>query len=122
MQPARCKMKNDWGDAPDHSILPEAWKWRVVGLHLDEDPEDGSEAFLDLYVKRGPERRALRFWSPREVRLDRSGPISTSGIRVRDLSGRGMEGVGVRVESIENQDQPLTFVARAVGQTTSGRQ
>ena len=32
----------------DHPILPDAWRYEIVGLRLELEPEDGREAFLDL--------------------------------------------------------------------------
>jgi hypothetical protein len=71
-----------WGDAPDHEILPEASSYNIVALRIDRVPEDGSEPFLDLTVRRRAERRLLRFWSPQDLEIERGGPTDTGGFRV----------------------------------------
>jgi hypothetical protein len=61
---------------PEHSILPRAWEFEIVGLRLEKVPVDESEPFLDLALQRGTERRVLRFWSPRDLEIERGGPVS----------------------------------------------
>src|SRR5688500_1787310 len=58
---------------PDHSILPEAWSWGIVGLNIQLTPNDQTEPYLDLTLRRGPEERRLRFWSPPTT--DRCDPV-----------------------------------------------
>jgi hypothetical protein len=53
-----------------------------------------------LVLTRDGEERRLRFFAPREVELTRGAPNS-SGLCILDVSGRQMEGVGVRVASFE---------------------
>jgi len=92
-----------WGEAPEHKILPNASSYHIVAVRIELDPEDGSEAFLDVTVRRGTERRLLRFWSPRELEIETEGggPINTGGFQIQDISSRGMEGLGVRVYDCE---------------------
>jgi len=52
---------------PEHEVLPNAISYAIVALRIEREPKDGSEAFLDLTVRRGTERRQLRFWSPQEL-------------------------------------------------------
>ena len=107
-----------WGDAPEHEILPNAISYHIVALHIERDPEDGSEAFLDLTVRRGTERRLLRFWSPRELEIERGGPTNTGGFQIQDISSRGMEDLGVRVYDCEAGGEGVSFLARHVDDLT----
>lgn len=99
---------------PDHPILPEAWRHEVVGFRLDRIPEDGTEAYLDLTLMREGRRRRLRFWSPRDIQIERGGPCITFGLVISDLQSRGLEDVGVRVDDFEASQGAVRFVARAV--------
>ena len=100
------------GCAREHEILPNAISYDVVALRIEREPEDGSEAFLELAVRRGTERRQLRFWSPRELAIERGGPTSTGGFQIQDISSRGMEGLGVRVFDCEGSWGAVSFVAK----------
>jgi hypothetical protein len=99
---------------PDHSILTRAWEFEIVGLRLERDPIDGTEAFLDLTLQRGPERRILRFWSPRDLEIERGGPVMTSGLVILDLSARGLDRIAVKVDDFEASPGSVRFVARQV--------
>ena len=54
-----------------------------MALRIEREPKDGSEAFLDLTVRRGTERRQLRFWSPQELEIERGGPTRTGGFQIQ---------------------------------------
>jgi hypothetical protein len=99
---------------PDHPILPEAWRYEIVGFRLERAPEDGGEPFLDLTLKLGARRKTLRFWSPVDVEIERGGPCMTSGLTIRDLRARGLEHVGVKVDDAEATRGAVRFVARLV--------
>lgn len=104
---------------PDHSILPRAWEFEIVGLRLEKEPLDGSEAFLDLSLRRGDERRVLRFWSPSDLEVERGGPTMTGGLVIRDLRGRGLDRISVKVDDFEASLGAVRFVARTVEEVES---
>ena len=104
----------DLRDDPEHAILPRAFEYEIIGLHLEREPLDGSEAYLDLMLRRGPERRLLRFWSPQELEVERGGPTMTGGLVIRDLRGRGLDSIGVKVDDFESSHGSVRFIARAV--------
>jgi len=110
-----------WGAAAEHSILPDAIFYRIVALRIERDPEDGSEPFLDLTVRRGAERRLLRFWSPQDLEIERGGPTDTSGFQISDISSSGLEGLNVRVWNCEGSLGAVSFVARRVDDLTKAR-
>ena len=103
-----------WGPDPDHPILPRAFEYEIVALHLQKEPPDGSEPYLELTLKRGSERRLLRFWSPQDLEVERGGPAMTSGFQILDISRRGLEHLGVRVTDFEASHGAVHFVARSV--------
>lgn len=97
-----------WGDGDDHGILPDANFYSIVAIHIERDPEDGSEPFLDLTVSR-TERRLLRFWSPQDLEIEHGGPFDTGGSRIQDISSRGLNGLGVRVRDCEGPLGAVSF-------------
>src|SRR5688572_868578 len=107
-------MRRELQQDPDHTILPEAWRYEIVALRLERAPVDGGEPFLDLTLRLGDTRRTLRFWSPVDVELERGGPCMTSGLTIKNLRSRGLEHVGVKVDDFEGSNGALRFLARAV--------
>jgi hypothetical protein len=107
-------LKRDLEQDPDHDILPEAWRWEIVGVHLERAPEDGGEPFLDLTLRLGRDRRRLRFWSPSDIEIERGGPCMTAGLVIKDLRPRGLDGLTVAVDDFEATVGATRFVARSV--------
>ena len=107
-------MKRDLEQDPDHDVLSEAWRWEIVGVHLERAPEDGGEPFLDLTLRLGRDRRRLRFWSPSNIEIERGGPCMTSGLVIKDLRPRGLDGLTVAVDDFEATVGATRFVARSV--------
>ncbi len=106
--------QREWLDEPKHPILPEAWTHEVVTVAVQREPLDEQEPFIDLTVRRGADRVTLRFWSPRELHIDDGGAAMTGGFVILDVRGRGLEGVGVRVDDFEDVQGKVQFLARAV--------
>ena len=106
--------RHRWGDAPEHDILPDARSYSIVAFHLERDLEGGSEPFLDLTLRRGAERRILRFWSPRDLEIERGGPTYTGGLQISDISSQGLEDLTVRVWDCEGSRGAVSFVAKRV--------
>jgi hypothetical protein len=102
------------GRDPDHTILPEAWRWEIIGLNIQLAPKDESEPYLDLTLRRGLEQRRLRFWSPQQLVVEEGGPANTSGLSIQDVSARGLDRIGVRVDDLEGSHGAVRFWARAV--------
>lgn len=96
---------------PDHPILSKPWSYEVDALSIELAPDDGGEARLDLRLSRAGETVRLRFWSPSEV--EASWPLTSHGLRILDLAGRGLE-IGVQVADFEEQSGGIEFYARAV--------
>ena len=97
----------------DHSILPEAWRYEIIGVRLELAPEGGGEPFLDLTLRRGDDRRVLRFFSPRDLEIEKGGPVN-GGLRIVDVSSRQLDNLGVRVDEFEATSGSLRFWARDV--------
>jgi hypothetical protein len=110
-------LERHWGDGdPTHPILPESHKYEIVGLRLELDPVEAAEPYLDLTVRRGADRRVLRFWSPVDLRIEEGGPRMTHGLAILDVRSRQLEGIGVRVDDFEGSSGSVRFSARAVDQ------
>ena len=104
---------------PDHPILPEPFRWRLVEFTYRRDPDDWQQSCIDLVLTRDRVERRLRFIAPRDVELTR-GALNSSGLYIQDVSRRQMEGVGVRVGSFENTwCVPSFWAARVVEVTVS---
>lgn len=97
----------------DHPVLPEAWRYDIVGVRIELDPPDGSEPFLDLTVRRGNDRRCLRFFSPQLIEIEPGGPVNVA-LQILDVSGRQLEGLSVQVTDREAARGSLRFLARDV--------
>ena len=93
----------------EHSVLPEAWTWEIVGLNLQRVPSDGSEPYLDLTLRRSGAECRLRFWSPQQLIIQEGGPVLTHGLTIHDISRRGLEGLGVLVYDIEGSTGAVRF-------------
>jgi hypothetical protein len=109
-----CDLRTMEKEDSAHPILPESWRYEIVGIRLDHFPMDGGEPFLDLTLQRGAERRILRFWSPIEIEIEKGGPSMTSGFVIRDIRGRQLEGIGVLVDDFEASCGAVRFLARTV--------
>ena len=99
---------------PEHKILPRAFEYEIIGLRLEREPSDGIEPFLDLTLRRGQQRRVLRFWSPQNLEVERGGPTMTHGLVIYDIHARGRERLAVEVDDFEASNGTVKFVARAV--------
>ena len=97
-----------------HPILPEAWRYEIVGLRLEQEPRDAQEPYLDLTLKRGTERRVLRFWSPQNLTVEQGGPRMTHGLTIQDVRARQLDGLGVLVDDFEASPGKVSFWARHV--------
>lgn len=98
----------------EHPILPRAYEYEIVGIHLEREPVAEQEPFLDLVLRRGADRRVLRFWSPVDIEIERGGPTFTSGLVIHDIRHRGIANQGVRVDDFEGTQGAVRFSARAV--------
>ena len=100
------------GEAPDHPIITAPWSYRIEALHFVGPTETGQEPHLDLNLRRGDRVRRLRFFDPTEIAVAPNFCQAAIGLEILDVSDRGWEGVGVRVDSFEGGG--LQFWARAV--------
>jgi hypothetical protein len=111
------QVQRHWGAGePAHPILSEAHKWEIIGLRLELDPIDATEPYLDLTVRRGTDRRVLRFWSPVDLCIEEGGPRMTHGLEILDVRARQLDGIGVRVDDFEGSNGSVRFSARSVEQ------
>jgi hypothetical protein len=107
-------MANEWSEDPLHPVLPRSFEYEIIGVRLEREPLDEIEPFLDLTLRRGDERRVLRFWSPTNLEIERGGPVMTSGFVIYDIRARGWSGLGVQVDDVEPTPGAVRFYARAV--------
>jgi hypothetical protein len=83
----------------DHPIIDAPFRWELVEFTYRQEATWG-DSYIDLVLARDGVERRLRFFGPQELELDRGLPNS-SGLYISDVTGRGMEGIGVRVGSFE---------------------
>lgn len=102
---------------PDHSILPEPFRWELIEFTYRHEPADWRQSYVDLVLERDGVQRRFRFFGPQEIELTRGVPNS-SGLYIQDVSGRQMEGVGVRVGSFEPDWCVPSFWAASVVEVT----
>ncbi len=84
---------------PDHPILPQPFRWELREFCYRRD-HAAAASYIDLVLARDGVERRLQFFGLREVELSR-GWLNSSRLYIADVSGHGMEGVGVRVGSFE---------------------
>lgn len=100
------------GDPP-HPIIQRPWEYQVIGFNY-QIPIDETPAFIDLTLAKGPVLRRLRFLWPRDLTIERGFPTQTGGLEILDVTGRQMEGVGVRVHDFEATPGAVEFWAAEV--------
>ena len=105
---------------PDHSILPESWRWELVEFTYPRDPHGWRESYIDLVFDRDGSERRLRFFAPQDLEMSRGLPNSF-GWHILDVRGRQLEGLRVCVVNFEQSyDTPSFWAARVVEVTEQG--
>jgi hypothetical protein len=99
---------------PIHSIVERPWEYEILSLSFYQSPSEEFEPFIDLTLKKGDVLRHLRFYSPRELEIEKGFPARTGGFCIYDVSARGLEGLGVRVGDFEVSWGAVRFWAREV--------
>jgi hypothetical protein len=99
---------------PFHPILEEPWEYEIFTLSFWQWKDGESESFIDLTLKRGDIFRHFRFYSPQSLEIEKGFPSSAGGFRILDVSKRGWEGLGVRVDDFEGSWGAVRFWAREV--------
>jgi hypothetical protein len=104
---------------PDHPIIERPWEYEIVGLSYHRNLDSGADSYIDLTLQKGERRRCLRFFDPERLEVTDGFP-SSSGSCILDVSGRQLEGLGVRVANDEASSGPPTFWAREVVELGEG--
>ena len=78
-----------------HTILPMSMHYQFERIDWRMYPRE--LASLDMTLRRGTERKCLRFFRPSKVFIDVEFDQSHSGLVIRDISGRGWDDVRVQV-------------------------
>ena len=100
------------GEAPDHPVLAEPWRYEIAEFHLVTDPSQAQPPRIDLVLRKGEQLQRLRFEGVRHVQIEPEFWYPNIGLEILDVSDRGWEGIGVRVNSFEGDE--LRFWARSV--------
>lgn len=98
---------------PDHPIIAKPWEYAIGEFHYHAGL-DGTEPYIDLFLQRGSETRRLRFRSPRDLEIEPGFPRPTHGMRILDVRGRQLDGIGVWVMDVEGSWGAVTFWAHSV--------
>ena len=99
---------------PDHSILPEPWRWELLEFTYRRNRPDLRESYIDMVFAREGKEKRLRFFSPQSLELSQGLPNSF-GMCILDVSGRQLDDLRVRVANFEHAYcAPLFWAARVV--------
>jgi hypothetical protein len=99
---------------PYHPILERSWEYEIFTLSFWQWSNGEAEPFIDLTLKKGDCLRHFRFFSPQGLEIEKGFPAKTGGFCILDVSERGLEGLGVRVDDAEASRGAVRFWARAV--------
>ena len=99
---------------PYHPILEQAWGYEIFTLSFWQWQHGEAEPFIDLTLKSGAVFRHFRFYSPQGLEIEKGFPSNTGGFCILDVSKRGLEGLGVRVDDFEASWGAVRFWAREV--------
>ena len=99
---------------PDHPIIEKPWEYQIIDFHCHYDQEDWEKSYTDISLAKDTVIRRLRFWSPRDLKIEEGFPMPTGGMQIQDVRSRQMEGIGVRVGDFEASWGAVTFWAADV--------
>ena len=99
---------------PYHPILERSWEYEIFTLSFWQWQNGDAEPFIDLTLKKGDVFRHFRFLSPQSLEIEKGFPAKTGGFCILDVSKRGLEGLGVRVDDFEASWGAVRFWAREV--------
>jgi hypothetical protein len=99
---------------PYHPILERSWEYEIFTFSFWQWQNGESEPFIDLTLKKGDTFRHFRFYSPQDLEIEKGFPFKTGGFCILDVSQRGLEGLGVRVDDFEASWGAVRFWAREV--------
>ena len=95
-----------------HPVIQRPHEYKIVEFTY-VSPQDGSEAYIDIGLKKDDSLRRLRFHGPQDLQITKGFPDS-SGLVILDVSSRHLDGIGVRVINREAHDGCPEFWARDV--------
>ena len=108
----------DDGD-PEHPILDAPPSWWLLEFTYHSDPDDFAGSYVDLVFTRGSVIRRLRFAEPCELSVGHGLPHS-AGLRILEVTGRGLEGISVLVTDSNDSHGVLRFWSRGVVEILPG--
>lgn len=93
----------DMGEKEDpiHPIVKRPWEYEILSFGFYRSPSGEFESFIDLTLKNSDALRHLRFYSPRELEIEKGFPARTGGFCIYEVSDRSMEGLNIRVSDFE---------------------
>lgn len=100
---------------PDHPILDRPHLWELNEFTYRNDRQDRERSHIDLTFERDGAVRRLRFLAPQRLEISPEMPPNALGMCILDVSGRQLEGIGVRVCCFEhNYGCPCFWAATVV--------
>jgi len=97
-----------------HPIIERPYEYQLTELRYVIEDTDGRERFIGMVLAKGPVKRRLRFWAPRNFHVQEGfSPDSYIGLQILDVSRRQLEEVSVEVSCFENTPG-FGFYARSV--------
>lgn len=97
-----------------HPVLHRPHEYELTELSYCIDRVDDSRSYVDMTLRKDGCIERLRFWQPRQLKIEEGFPVATGGMVFYDLSADGLENVGVEVADFEATPGAITFFARSV--------
>ena len=99
-------------DDKPHSVSDGVYTWTVLQLSIEIEPPEDGESYLDLRLESDSRSLELRFWGPRDLKIDGLSPRSRTQISVFDVSHRGLD--NIKVHATPGASHGIEFWARSV--------
>jgi len=86
----------------DNTIIERPWEYELVEFCYRR-PEDEGEPYLDIVLQKGKEKRRLRFFSPRDIRISGGPSPSAVGLTILDVRNRQMDVLGFELKAMKHR-------------------
>lgn len=102
----------------EHEVLAHPSLYDIVEFLYHADQESPENEFIDMELKKDGEIVRLRFARPINLKIESGFPSSTGGMVFYDVTGDGLEDIGIEVADFESTSGAITFFAKSVERLT----
>ncbi len=96
----------------DHPLIDKPWEYRIVSFHYECSSKHHLNHFIEMWLEKENEIKRLKFIAPIQLKIEDGFPASTYGLKILDISNRGMENINVWVTDFEASQGAVTFYAK----------